>query len=328
MKEKLKKCFQNGILYELLWEGNLFTKILYILIPFILILSFFLILYFRKAFVLDNGYGFLSDYSNCYMLGYIFIFIYFVNGLFRPFFYKQVDKIENSVKKYYQPKFKRVTIKYICFGASILFFIFSVFFISRGVDYGVLNWYSRLKQSELVFYSFLIAITWIISAQLFLSIIIENIYIYLYINKMSEKVDINNPDGKCGFKTLFSSLFASMGFGFYFLIAVAVIIFSDYNAHKTFNLNFLCYDLAWLIISVALILAVIYYSIILLTFLLLRNKIKKGIYCDHQNRLDNNACKKSKNITRFISINDIFVFLLSVLFPGIAAIIQIYISII
>lgn len=90
---RMAAVFCCGFLYKKLWEKNLFTKIIYILIPFVLIMIFAAILFNRGAFVMEDGYAFTADYTNCYMLCYVFFFVYFVHGLFIPYFKKQIEPI-------------------------------------------------------------------------------------------------------------------------------------------------------------------------------------------------------------------------------------------
>ena len=67
----------SGILHEKLWKRSMLKKIIYISIPFLLIMGFDLMLFFHDVFTLDEGHGFLEDYSNCYTLSYVFYFMLF-----------------------------------------------------------------------------------------------------------------------------------------------------------------------------------------------------------------------------------------------------------
>ena len=91
--KNLSDMFMSGILHEKLWKRSMLKKIIYISIPFLLIMGFDLMLFFHDVFTLDEGHGFLEDYSNCYTLSYVFIFMYFVHGLFLPFFENKVSNL-------------------------------------------------------------------------------------------------------------------------------------------------------------------------------------------------------------------------------------------
>lgn len=330
MKCERKSVF-NFTLYHLLWKKGLLGKIIYSLIPFILIGTFGLILYFSEAWKME-GYSFLADYTNCFMLCYIFFFMFFVHGLFLPYFHKQVDLLGSKSKPFVYKKYN-INIKFayrtvsIC---SILLSAFAIPFIYAANQTGDINWYSKLNNIELLYYSFLIVMAWVMSAQLFASILIDSIAIYKYLQQGIDNLDYYNLDKKCGLKGVYHSLSASMGFGFYFLIAVVVIICSDFNAHENYGLDLLAYKYWWLIAAITIILSVIYFTTIIITYISLNKIMKTAI----KNKVtETKMCDKKSQYLRDISSltvtpNDVFVFFLSVFFPGIAAIIQIFISII
>ena len=146
----------DGALHKIFWEGNLFSKILYILFPFFLILGFGLVLFRNDAFLMENsGYGFLDDYANCYMLMYIFFFMYFAHGLYLPWLDKTVDEFgkKYASKKYIDYKNKKAirTIKSVILVVSLVLSILAFQFIGTALDYGNLNWYSKLNVLELAY---------------------------------------------------------------------------------------------------------------------------------------------------------------------------------
>ncbi|MBQ3544782.1 MAG: hypothetical protein IJA34_07350 [Lachnospiraceae bacterium] len=120
---KFKDVMTEGLLYKFLWKRNFLTKIIYIIIPFVLIVLFGLIIYFRKAYDMNNGYDFLSDYTNCYMLCYIFFFMYFVCGLFVPYLSNRVKEFGEKVPIEISEKYDKNRIKakwFLSFGSVIV----------------------------------------------------------------------------------------------------------------------------------------------------------------------------------------------------------------
>ena len=326
-----KRTIFDYTLYKLLWKKSLYKKIIYSLIPFFLIGSFGLILYFSEAWKMD-GYSFLVDYTNCFMLCYIFFFMYFVHGLFLPYFHRQVDMLGEKVKPCIYKKYStNIRFAYHTVSvSSVLLSVFAIPFIYTASQTGNANWYSKLNNTELLYYSFLIVMAWVMSARLFVSILIDAIAIYKYLQHSINNLDYYSIDKKCGLKGLYNSLSASMGFGFYFLIAVVVIICSDFNAHKNYGLDMLAYKYWWLIVAITVILSVIYFTVIIISYISLNKIIKKAIKVKVAQV---KICNKKSEFLRDISsssvtLNDVCIFFLSVFFPGVAAIIQIFISII
>lgn len=319
----------NGLLYKTLWKRNLFTKIIYMLLPFILILIFGLILYFEDALNMGEAYGFFADYTNCYMLSYIFFFMYFVYGMFLPWLDNNVDRFGKVFSANVYPRYRNIINKiriHIAIFSTILSLL-AIPFILTALNTGDKNWYSKLNSFELIYYSVLIISAWVMSAKLFSNIMVQMVALYKYIQKMTGKFDLYNPDKKCGCKDLFNTIIASMGFGVYFIIAVGMILFSDYRAHKYYGLTMVGYTYNWLIISITVVLAVIYYSIIILTYMSLNKSVRNQLN-SKLNRakkdFSNNKLMFIRNISlSVINPHDICVFILTVLFPGIAAIVQI-----
>lgn len=271
-------------------EKSLSKKIIYVLIPFLLIGVFGLILFLSKAWRME-GYSFLSDYTNCFMLGYIFFFMYFVHGLFLPYFHRQVKSLGFKVNPSVHTKYSiNINFAYctvsIC---SVLISAFAIPFIYTACKTGDVNWYSKLNNVELVYYSFLIVLAWIMTARLFASILIDAVAVYKYLQHGLMHLDYYNIDKKCGLKGLYTSLSASMGFGCYFLIAVAVIIYSDYNAYDQYGLDLLAHEYCWIIIIITMILSVIYFSIVIITYISLNKIMKASI---QKKTMEVKICKK------------------------------------
>lgn len=321
----------NGLLYEKLWKGNMLRKIIYIFIPFLLIIVFDLMLFLRNVFTLDYGHGFLEDYSNCYTLSYVFIFMYFVHGLFLPFFEEKVSILCNQLG-YSQEAFNKQLkkIKTVIFLMALIASLIEIPFITLPHTEHFPSWSSDLEIIELLYYGALIYFAWFMSIRLFVCISSLAVTTYKYLDNKDKRGNFNfdffNSDKKCGLKGLFNSLSASMGFGIYFIIAIGMILYSDYKVFENYNFMLLAYKYNWVIIIITVILCVIYYSIFIITYISLGNTMNNAII---------NKIKSSKNLTEKqieflksiptspIHLNDICIFALSVLFPGIAAIVQI-----
>lgn len=314
----------KGILYSLLWTGSLVKKVLFIFIPFFLIATLVLLLDHEDALYIIGAHDFLSDYTNNFTLFYIFIFIYFVHGLYLPFFYNEVNSIQSNDGNSIQSEKNKLS-KYGALIVSLFIGIFfSCKFIVGGINASDDGWYSRLNTAQYIYYTILTCYTWCTSIHLFLTILIE--CHTLYNGLPGEDLDIYHIDNRCGLKGLYNSLSAAMGFGIYFLIAVSVIIYSDYNAKSKFGIELLAYKWQVPIIIIALLLASLYYSVIIVTFLklheTLKSNIKKHLEKPHNNQ-DVGYFDPNKISSSFITANDVVVFILSVLIPAIAAIMQI-----
>ncbi|MCH5183001.1 MAG: hypothetical protein J1E00_02400 [Oscillospiraceae bacterium] len=325
----IKDTLLEGPLYKILWKRNMLTKIVYILIPFVLILAFGLILYSAGALNMETGYGFLDDYTNCYMLAYIFFFMYFVHGMFLPWLDSKVDAFGKSFSPanhdYYRKRIDgcRLALILVAIGISL----FCTPFIKVASETGDQNWYFRLNRIELLYYTFLIICTWIMSAKLFIDIGIQMISLYKYLKKFTGDIDLYNSDKKCGLKSLYNAIAASMGFGVYFILAIGMILYSDYRAFTHFGLLMDAYKYRSAIIAITILLSVIYYAIIIVTYILLNTKTRNQIenkLKELGNDLNNGQVMYLRNISlSVINPNDICIFLLTVLFPGVAALIQI-----
>ncbi len=95
----------NDRLYYWLWDNkNLWWKrLIYIIIPWLLLAALYIILYMRGALLIDNSYGFLNDLTNLFSLSCIFIFMYYFGGWYSQYSQNTIDtyinRIETSAKK-------------------------------------------------------------------------------------------------------------------------------------------------------------------------------------------------------------------------------------
>lgn len=318
----------NCLIYKNMWiNGGVVKKVIYVMIPFVLMGVFFAILYYRRAITIEGGYGFQQDYTNKFMLFFIFFFVYFLSGVFTICMENKIDDIgrlipQNKYNEYI--KYNKLAKKYFSIIAAAIALI-GVIFISGANN--ELTWYRRLNGLELGYYSFLIVYVWYMSACLFLSIIIDSVTLIKYLQFPASAFDFFHIDKHCGLKRTFNIIIANMGFGLYYLIMVAIIIFSDYKANQSIpELKLLAYEWRYQIIFITVFISVVYYTIVLLTYISLRELLIRVIISEAKKYTifsEEGKFLRSINIS-ILSVNNISVFLLSVLFPGIAAFIQIF----
>lgn len=329
---KFMDLILNGLLYSTLWKGKgLIKKTIYILIPISLVLALGLILYFRNAFSADGlVYSFTEDITNCYIISYVFIFVYYVQSLFLPYFHTILkDFLDNTsaseleLQKLYKKENISTKITQIL---VLIVWIFGIFFINDAKEIGITTWQQQLTSVENFYYSVIVYLSWMLSFKLFVSILIETATLYKGLDNCNGKLTFDHPDKKCGLRKIFSTLTASMGFGLYYIFGVCVILYSDFRAKNIYGIELGAYKVAWFIITIAIILAVIYYSALFLTYQKLNKTLKTYAYneLEKNERLD--TCTKehlSKCCVSHISLNEITTFLLAVIFPGVASIIAI-----
>lgn len=210
-------------------------------------------------------------------------------------------------------------------GAGVVSVI-AIVFVSTAKNVDFISWQDKLNFVEMLYYTVLIILAWIMSFRLFATIVVLAVAIYAALQQPLKDLDFYNPDKKCGLKSLFGSLSASMGFGFYFLIAVGMILYSDYHAFRIYHIELGAYTQRWTIVGITIILTIVYYSILLLTYIELNKKLKMIVkeQLNENKSLSNQKTNllRDISITPIVSANDICVFFFSVLFPGLAAVVQ------
>ena len=213
----------NNILYKKLWpKKGICGKIIYIIIPFIMLLIFWFIIDSNNAYriVLDNtcsppkyGYGFLDDYSNRYVAFGVFIFVYFARGLFTEYSEQKIDLygrfIDQNKKENIQRK--RNVAKIHMSLISIAVSLVGIIFIYVANSNGEKNWYSLIGTAGLIYYSVLITCEWKLSIDLFVSIIIDSFTLMGYSKYDINNIDLFNNDRCCGFRRTLNVLSASLG---------------------------------------------------------------------------------------------------------------------
>ena len=320
-------CLNDGLLTSTLWTFNkenvvlsYIKRITYLLIPFILSTTLFLVVNKADAFNSQPGfYSFSDDYSDCYMLLYVFVFMFFVSGAILKRFNDSTDSyISNHLRvSSFSPRIVRGWFSLL----SIFFVLGAQFFVLFPqnhndfitTDNSVSFWYNKLNNVPKAYYFLLVSMSWYMAARLFLHVLINSIALYLASEKSSAKVlnDEHHKDASVELSRIKNYLAASLGFGLYFLIAIGIILYSDYTvANSSLELIFAGYEYFWHIIFITLILSVFYFGTIILSY----NSVSKH---SESQSFDNDYFQK-----KLPRLNAISSFLLSIVFPIITAIIQ------
>ena len=312
--------------YHILWRkrDRYLPRLAYVMLPFIMITILGAIILGSDAHKEgEKFYSFFQDYTNCFMICYVFFFMYFINGLVVYHFNKKTDllldkmKAFSSAEKEKKAQYKK-TVKLVSaiFSAIYLLFIVgSPFFIVLANKAGkageIQYWYSKIGISGLIYYGVIIGIAWVLTARLFVSILINAIVIYKV--SRNQRLHFNDNENRKDFlKPLLNHLAASLGFGVYFLIAVAMILYSDIRAHDMYKMDFGVYSGRWYVIAITLLLSAFYFSTVILSYVSVTSIISNN---------DLGGTNGGKN--RKVDATSFGVFLLTVILPGFAAMFQI-----
>lgn len=307
--------------YHFLWRkrDRYWPRLVYVMLPFVLITILGAIILGSGAHKeADQFYSFFQDYTNCFMVCYIFFFMYFVNGIVVYHFNKRTDSLlqkmkEGQKKKQYIRNIKRTSTIF-----SVVFLVLAVgapFFIvlanNASKQSSIQYWYDKIGKIGLVYYGFIIAISWTLSIRLFVSIIINSIFIYKV--SRGQKLRFNEKENRKDFlKPLTNHLAASLGFGIYFLIAIAMILYSDIRAHNIYGMDFGVYAGRWYVIGATILLSAFYFSTVIISYVAVSSIV------NNSNLGGTNSDKNRK-----VDATSFGVFLLTVIFPGFAAVFQI-----
>lgn len=326
--EDAKFSFRNDLIYNelafsFLWkrQKSYKRKMGYILLPFVLIILLGVVIYCFGAYKTPTNYdneqrfySFFQDYSNCFMTCYVFFFMYYVNGFFVYYFNKKTDRFIGQIADETTENKARKTLANVSTTISIICFVFlvlGVIFVicTRLFSNQQQYWYSRIPPIFFSLYAFIVSLEWFLSFRLFVFILTNAITIYKVLTTKTSyaskeiQFKVHQPLLRC--------LAASLGFGIYFLIAIGMVYYSDYRANKYFKLKLLVYRIRWPLLIFIVLLSVFYFATIILCYYYVTKHIElqqsSGQIQDKQKR---------SHSTSFI------VFLLTVLFPGIAAFLQ------
>ena len=265
-----QECLNDGILPSALWKKkspysfSIFVRrIIYILLPIVLCIIMCLIIITNDSYVKkDFFYSFQDDYANCYMLIYVFVFTYFVSGLFIRSFNARTDHyicelLSESTNSH---KTVRKAFALLCFT-----FVFGILFFIPNRTAGITYWSDEIGWKSYVFYLALVCMSWYMTARLFILILINTIALYI----ASEKASSNSSPATSSLSLshkLLKSLSASLGFGVFFLIAVGIILYSDFRAFRNFGMYLVTYKYSCIIICITIVISVFYYSTVILCY--------------------------------------------------------------
>lgn len=326
----------NSPMFHLLWRNRnrYIPHLIYVLIPFILIVMLGVLVITSGAHEeVSEGehqfYSFFQDYTNCFMVSYIFFFMYFVNGKVVWHFNKKTDAFLNRMTDDNKKKQYKKNLYVTCIVCTVLYlsgifgatWFINVAELSGGESYWYHKLFLKYDKYGLWYYKFIISIAWCLSIRLFVSIVCNSVVIYKATRTISSKPKDSeknwfesSENRKETLKPLVNHLAAALGFGVYFLIAVGMIMYSDFRAHDKFinlDLKFAVYQHRWIIVAITLLLSAFYFSTVIITYVAVTNMI------------NNNSLGGKKGKSRRIDANSFGVFLLTVIFPGMAAILQI-----
>lgn len=226
----------NERLYYKLWENkDLWRRLIYIIIPWILLAALYIILHMRGALLIDNAYGFLNDFTNLCSLSYIFIFMYYVGGYYSIYSNNKIEAYINRInndkeKNKCNQKVKKVNscVPYLHVFA-ILLSLCGMWFIYVANLNGAKNWYAKMIPYYLPYYCLLIAISWYMSANVFLRTLTVTINFY-YILDYDLNISVTDNDECCGLRQFFSLMYRNIGMALCFVIFIGLIIWSDFRA--------------------------------------------------------------------------------------------------
>ena len=305
----------NEWLYKKLWENkkrSMLKKIIYIIIPWILLAILYSIIFLQGAGTIEGGYGFWLDKTNVFVLPYMFLFSYYIGGWNSTYLNRNIrffiNKIEdindkNRCEKILKSIDKKKT---IINWVSAFFVLFGLWFVHIADLNETNNWYSLLSESQLNYYRFFVIATWYVSANVLFDTIVSARKIYR-ISHFRPKIDIANSDNCAGLSKIFTQLFWNVGLAFYFVVSVAIIIYSDFTAYK-YNVENAFYKYPVLIIPIVLLL-ILYFSFTIIPLIECRRIIFEKIESESANiNISRSEIEKINN-SMFYSIKNVFVFL-------------------
>lgn len=333
--DKLSKY--TNLLYNLLWKDkNIVLKSLYIAVPFLIIAVFAIMIVTSGVWEISREglkiYSFSDDLSNTYVVTGVFIFVYFARGFFTEYLEGKIKKLRSNFNIDICCKCNKIDslVKVSITIISFVLIFAAVLFMVAATNKGELNWYYYFGNFNLIFYYFLIAYCWILSANLFMLILYYNYCLIKYTKHALAKVDFFNKDKCCGFKSVFKCLAASLGFGIYFALYIGVIGYSDYRAHKYFCLDFFFYEGWEYILIIFIILAALYFTAILYAYFRFKLKVNEAI----ENKMKNYSLgTKERTFLEKINISlfnpsNIFAFVSSFIIPSISAVVTLNVDVI
>lgn len=272
-------------------------------------------------------YSFFDDYANTFVIFGVFFFVYFARGLFTVYMERQIDSFKKYVSEEITNKIanKRNLAQLIIKIGSIAIMLFSGSFLITAKKQGDLNWYYYFGNGRLVFFCFLIMYCWVLTANLFITIIYHNYCLTEYLKQPLNSIDYYNADKCFGTKKIIRSLAASLGFGIYFLMHIAVLALSDYRALTIFHLELGFYKNWKAILLFVIAVAALYFTSVICAYFRLKFRLTE---CAEKKIQELQPFSKErifleKTKVSLLNFRNLFTFVSSFAIPAISAVVTI-----
>lgn len=239
------------VLFKSHLTKSILGKCIYLSIPFLCTIALYVIMYLEEVlYSSDLKFTFLNDYSNSISAVLIFLIGYFLSASYP-------DILEESIKSIILPteqmdEYQKIGLqkleRFLIIGNRVMNFIqIMVIFISviPGIacmliakENELAFWLKEISGFGLLYYSVYLILTWYFSTV----ILCEAIYGCIIANKLLSITDIiifdeSNFDGIFGQKSFFDYLIMNVSFGIYYIIFIAVIMFTDLNSHILYKVD-------------------------------------------------------------------------------------------
>lgn len=322
--------YQYGnVFYKLLWhDKNTIQRLIFVFIPFVLIAGFIIILINTDALTyklspedIKSGikyyFGIFDDLTNSFVLVYQLFFIYFASGKFLSFLGDNMRNFENhsvQQKKSVETSAKGCRIVTLVLAVIVgvgagTFFIINASTAAQAQP-KLIYWYSRIG-AGIWYYGFLICFTLSMSTHFFLSIIMDMFLICSY--KKRGLVKDSGEKSAESMKALKSCCTLGVFFGFYSLISVATVFFSDIRAFNKFEVDFgLAGYSGGIVLVVTIFLATLYYGLIYIA----------RYYMVHDYAAELNIRFENSDLPFNFDISKVLVFIVTTVLPAITPLLQ------
>ena len=333
MKESDKQTnhhYQYGnIFYKLLWhDKSTIQRLIFVFIPFVLIAGFIIILINTDALAYElrpedikSGikyyYGIFDDLTNSFVLVYQLFFIYFASGKFLSYIGDNMRSFENhsvQQKESVQTAAKGCRIVTLVLAVIIgvgagTFFIINASTAAHAQS-KLIYWYSKIG-AGIWYYGFLICFTLSMSTHFFLSIIMDMFLICSY--KKRGLIKDSGEKSAESLKDLKSCCTLGVFFGFYSLISVATVFYSDIRAFNKFEVDFgLAGYSGGIVLVVTIFLATLYFGTIYIA----------RYYMVHNYAADLEIEFEKPEGLSDIDISKVLVFIVTTVLPAITPLLQ------
>lgn len=328
----------GNLFYQLLWRRhNVVLRMLYILIPFCLFGCYLMMLITSGVLPLTKSpvplpdgveyYSFFFDLTNSFVLPYLLFFIYFTSGKYISYLKDRLREFEELYIRRDGLPLRRgaITALIIIVVSVVVGAVASQLFISNAVSVSsersgeMIYWYYFISDGWLLFYRFLIFYVFSKSVHFFLSSLVDMFILCSYKKRFNRnlpdfKGNKPNVKEKSLFKDLRSCFMLEFFFGFYYLIAIATVFYSDIRAYKYFDVDFaLAGQSAWYILLLTIFLSVLYFG---------------GVYIARVSSIEDYErplgikINSGKSFPHNIDIGKILVFVVTTVLPAVTPLLQ------